>query len=88
MNQIRSSYNFGLTPKKYSKASQELAQGDILKFRGKDSYYKYDYSVGDDKGDYVFFKSAVGPGIISIRKKSLGNFFEGRNNSFIVYEKV
>jgi len=88
MNQAIAIWNFGIVPKKHQKSSQELMQGDILKFRNKGNYYQYDYSVRDDNGDFAFFKSAIGPGMISIRKKCLGNFFECRNNSFVVYEKV
>lgn len=71
-----------------AKSMQELSKGDILKIKGKDEYFLYDYEIDDDKGTFVHFRCPFGFGARIIRKRYLYNFFSIRNNNFIVYEKV
>jgi len=79
---------FKLQEMQKTKSLQELIKGDILKTKGKDEFFVYDYEIEDDKGSFVYFKCPYGFGAKIIRKRYLYNFFCLKNNNFILYEKV
>jgi len=88
MKYEKSFFQFKLQPKKNLKPLQNLNHGDILKIKNKDSFYEFDYVIEDDRGAFIQFRCPYGIGAVIIRKKCLVNFFESKNNSFIIYEKV
>ena len=81
-------FGFYLKQKNNVKNFQDLCYGDILKRKNKEIYYQYDYVVGDDKGECVIFKCPYGVGSIIVRKKGISKFFETKNNSYVLYEKI